>query len=118
MAEALYIIGEADGVRIAELYLSDTLDVMEFDRINEALLQAVDGDASGRWILDLTRTTYMGSAVLGLLVNIRQRVKQAHGRLVLCGLSPQLEQIFRACCMERLFTMAKTREEAIKVARR
>ena len=113
MPQRLFVITEADRVHIAELFLSDTLDVMEFDQINEGLLKAVDLDPAGRWVLDLTATTYMGSAVLGLLVNIRQRIKQAKGQLTLCGLSPRLEQIFRACCMERLFTIVKSRAEAL-----
>jgi anti-sigma B factor antagonist len=114
MPNELYRIAEEDGVNVVELFLGDALDSMEFDRLNEALLGAVDKQPAGRWVLDLTHTVYMGSAVLGLLVNLRQRIKQRQGRLVLAGLTPQLEQIFRACCMERLFTMTKTRPEALR----
>lgn len=114
MSKQLYAINDSADVRVAELFLSDTLDVMEFDKLNEAMLQAVDSASSAPWVLDLSATTYMGSAVLGLLVNIRQRIKQARGTLVLCGLTPRLEQIFRACCMERLFTIVKTRNEAME----
>jgi hypothetical protein len=31
---------------------------------------------------------------------------------VLCGLSPRLLQIFHTCCLERLFTIVKTCDEA------
>lgn len=58
----------------------------------------------------------MGSAMLGLLVNVRQRVKAARGKLVLCGLSPQLASIFQACCMDRLFTTARDRARALIAA--
>ena len=53
-------------------------------------------------------------AMLGLIVNIRQRVKAAGGRLVLCGLSRQLTDIFYTSSMQRLFTIAKGRPEALK----
>ncbi|HEY1684253.1 MAG TPA: STAS domain-containing protein [Tepidisphaeraceae bacterium] len=112
--QTLYRIGEAPQARVAELFLNDSLDEMEFDHLNESLLGAIDAAPSGKWVLDLTQTSYMGSAVLGLLVNLRQRIKHAHGILVLCGVSPQLEKILRACCMERLFTIVKTRDEAMK----
>lgn len=111
--QQLYHIGSDGNAHVAELFLRDSLDEMEFDSLNEAMLKAIDSSASGAWILDLSQTTYMGSAVLGLLVNLRQRIKQAQGTLVLCSVSPQLEKIFRACCMERLFTMVKTRSEAL-----
>jgi anti-sigma B factor antagonist len=111
--KALYRIGENENVHVAELFLNDSLDELEFDSLNEALLKAIDASAAEGWVLDLTQTSYMGSAVLGLLVNLRQRIKKAHGTLLLCGVSPQLDKIFRACCMERLFVMVKTRDEAI-----
>ena len=57
----------------------------------------------------------MGSAMLGLMVNLRQQVKSAGGRLVLCSMPPTLMQIFRTCCMERLFIIARTRDEAMRL---
>jgi anti-sigma B factor antagonist len=113
LMKALYRIGENEKVRVAELFLNDSLDELEFDSLNEALLNAIDASPAEGWVLDLSQTSYMGSAVLGLLVNLRQRIKHARGTLILCGVTPQLEKIFRACCMERLFVMVKTREEAI-----
>ena len=59
----------------------------------------------------------MGSSLLGLMINIRVRILQGGGRLVLCGLSPALMQIFRTCCLERLFSIAQTRDDAVKQAR-
>jgi anti-anti-sigma factor len=118
VAQKLYRIGEIDNVHVAELFLSQTLDAMEFDQINDGILKAIDAEAGGQWIVDLSAAKYIGSAVLGLLVNIRQRIKQAHGGLVLCGLSPRLEEIFQACCMERLFVIVKSRGEAVERVRR
>ena len=40
----------------------------------------------------------------------------SHGRLVLCGMSPRLTEIFRSCCMDRLFTIARSRREAMELA--
>jgi anti-anti-sigma regulatory factor len=48
------------------------------------------------------------------MVNLRQQIKSAGGKLVLCSLPPSLMQIFRTCCMERLFVIAKTRDDAFK----
>ena len=41
-------------------------------------------------MLDLTDVVYMGSSVLGLMVNVRQTIKSAGGKLVLCGMSERL----------------------------
>jgi anti-anti-sigma factor len=60
----------------------------------------------------------MGSAMLGLIVNVRQQVKTAGGKLALCNMSPRLAEIFRMCSMERLFTITRTRADAIKAVSR
>ncbi len=74
--------------------------------------------AGGRCVLDLSAVQYMGSSMLGLVVNARTRVKAAGGRLVLCGMSAWLVETFRTCSLERLFVTAVTRAEAVQAAGR
>jgi hypothetical protein len=31
----------------------------------------------------------------------------------LCGLSPRLMELFKSCCLERLFVIVKTRRDAL-----
>lgn len=106
-------VSDAVAIRVVELDLPATLDVDEFDKLNESMLREFTG-SEGRWILDLSKVEYVGSAVLGMIVNIRQHVRSSAGRLVLCGMSPKLTAIFKACSMERLFVIAKTRQDAVK----
>ena len=112
----LYRLSKAGTVNVVDLTLPHTLDIQEFDRLNESILALVRGEPEGQWVLDLSRLSYMGSAALGLMVNLRQQIKQSGGRLVLCGLSPQLLHIFKTCCMERLFKIVKSRPDAVAAA--
>jgi anti-sigma B factor antagonist len=114
MSSKFFTIKEAGAVNVIELTLPDMLDSVEFDKLNEAMLHLFDGRANEKWVLDLSQVEYVGSAVLGLMVNIRQHVKAAKGKLVICALSKTLGDIFRASSLERLFTITKTRAEAIK----
>lgn len=88
-------------------------DGVEFDRLNEALLELIDGIPAARWVLAFDQVEHTGSALLGVMVNIRQRVRATEGQLILCDLSPRLLDILRACSMERLFVIAKNRDEAL-----
>jgi len=101
-------------VNIIELTLPEAIDAMEFDQLNQTLLTTISGKANQKWLLDLSAVNYLGSATLGLIVNLRQQIKTAGGKLMLCGMSKRLTEIFHACSMERLFTIAKTRPEALK----
>jgi anti-sigma B factor antagonist len=116
MSANLYRHSKVGTVNVVDLTLPHTLDIEEFDRLNESILELIRGEPQGQWVLDLSQLSYMGSAALGLLVNLRQQIKQSGGRLVLCGLSPQLLQIFKTCCMEKLFRIVKSRKDAVVAA--
>ncbi len=127
MGASLFTVSSVQSVNVVELDLPPTPENSDLDRLNESLLGALGTTAgaranpgtgaSGSWVIDLSNLEYAGSAVLGLLVNFRQRVRQVGGRLVLCGLSPRLEQIFRTCSLERLFRITGTRDEAVRAAK-
>ncbi|HZZ43629.1 MAG TPA: STAS domain-containing protein [Tepidisphaeraceae bacterium] len=114
----LFLVHPTDSATVIELLLPDALDPIEFDRLNDSLLTAIAVNPAGVWVLDLAGTSYMGSAVLGLLVNLRQRIKTSSGQLALCSLSPALLGIFHACSLQRLFLIAKSRDEALNNLRR
>jgi anti-anti-sigma factor len=101
-------------VNVLELLLPELIDALEFDRLNDSLSILLEGKTSQRWVLDLSSTGYLGSAMLGLIVNIRQQIKSGGGKLVVCGMSPRLTEIFHTCSMERLFTIVKNKPDAIK----
>jgi anti-anti-sigma factor len=115
MAEHFVRVTTLDSVQIIDLSLPESLDSKEFDALNEALIQTVEGKIEQRWVLDLSAVLYMGSSVLGLMINFRQHIKSGGGRLALCGMSGPLLQIFHSCCLERLFTIAKNRNDAVKL---
>src|SRR3954462_7046673 len=102
MPYELYRLTRAGSVNLIELFLPVGLDIDEFDRLHEAVLALIASEPGGAWVMDLSKLDYMGSAALGLMVNVRQRIKEGKGRLVLCGLSPRLKQIFRPSCVGRL----------------
>ena len=118
MSTDLFNLTEDGSIRVLELVLPTTIDSSEFDRLNESVLDVMGKEPGARWVLDLSRVAYMGSAVLGLMVNIRQVVMKAQGTIVLCGMSERLMRIFETCCMERLFKIVPGKPEAIRIASR
>jgi stage II sporulation protein AA (anti-sigma F factor antagonist) len=116
MASTLYSLARDLDIRVLELKLPIQLDVITFDDLNTDLVGMIEA-SPGDFIIDLAQTDYVGSAVLGLLVNIRSRVKRTGGRLVLCNLSSRIKEIFRVGALESLFTITSTRSEAVEKLR-
>jgi anti-anti-sigma factor len=113
MSEASFEVSQVGSVNVVMLVLPEMMDSQEFDRLNEEMLTAVSILPEGRWVLDLANLNYMGSSSLGLMVNVRQRIKAVGGQLILCNISPPLMKIIRTCCLERLFAISRTREDAL-----
>lgn len=117
MPDLRYHIVSQGELHTLELILPRVLDAVEFDRLNESLAKMHEHGLSQRWIVDLAGVDYIGSAMLGLLVNLRQRIKSAGGRLVLCGMSETLLKAMRTCSLHSLFTISATRIEAEKTVK-
>lgn len=113
MVNERFNITQERAAQVLQFFMPITLDTLEVDGIIEAVLAKLDSLPSQRWVVDLSRVDYLGSSMLGLFVNMRERIRHAGGSLILCGMSPQLHQIFRNCCLERLFTIAKSRSDAL-----
>lgn len=113
MLNPLYRIARQADVNVIQLTLPESLDDADFDRLMKEVLDRLDFDPAGAWVLDLTSITYAGSALLGLMVNVRQQLLGGGGRLVLCGLSPRLLGILHTCSLERLFKVARDRDDAV-----
>lgn len=96
--------------------LPPALDGKEFDSLNEDMLGTIDEIAAGRWVIDLSKVNYLGSSMLGMMVNVRQRIKQSQGDLILCGMNDRLTGIFEASSLVRLFRITRTRAEAVRLA--
>jgi anti-anti-sigma factor len=105
------------GVQVLELALPRTLDMYEFDRLNDEIARHADTQPSGRWILDMNGSDYVGSAILGLMVNLRQRIRTGNGRLAVCNLSDALAKAMKTCSLYNLFSVAATRDDAIKLVK-
>jgi anti-sigma B factor antagonist len=74
----------------------------------------VDSFAAGRneVVVDLSRTSFMDSTALGVLVGVRRRLA-AHERLVIVCASPELLKIFEYAGMDGAFAILPTLDEAL-----
>jgi anti-anti-sigma factor len=113
MSSQRFQVTQEYAVNVMQFVLPVTMDTMEVDSLIEEVLKSLDSKNGEPWVVDLSKVGYMGSSMLGLFVNVRERIRQGGGTLVLAGMSPQLLRIFKTCCLERLFTIAKTRADAL-----
>lgn len=84
-----------------------------------ALGQALAGTlaaAKTRLVVDLYGTDYLSSAGLKVLLIAAKKVDQAQGKLVLCGLSERVREVFALSGFDTILTVCPHREEALILA--
>jgi anti-sigma B factor antagonist len=67
---------------------------------------------SSRVILDLSQLHILSSIFLGLLVALHRRVQTAEGQLKICGLQPEVREVFRMTKLEELLDICEDEQEA------
>jgi anti-sigma B factor antagonist len=64
-------------------------------------------------VLSMKSLEYMNSSGLNILVNILTKARSASGEVVVSDVSPKINELFIITKLNTLFTVWKTREEAI-----
>jgi anti-sigma B factor antagonist len=68
-------------------------------------------------VLDFSGLDYIGSAGLSSVLTAGKIVEAQGGRLVLCGLTGRIKQIFSLCGLDALFPMFDSRDAALMECR-
>ena len=84
---------------VAVLQIDDT----NADRLSAALEEAASAIPEPRVVLNLERVAYLSSAALGVFIAYRQKLAREGGKLRLCGLQPNIAQVFRLTKLVRAF---------------
>jgi len=113
MATPLRIESRREGEGTAVISLVGEVDVANTQQVREAALGLLSGGIT-RLIVDLSRTDYMDSAGLGLLVGLQRRLREANGALGLAGLKAQVQRVFDVTKLNRIFAIYDDVETAVK----
>lgn len=69
-------------------------------------------------LLDLTRSSYFGTAMLGGMVKVWKKVSQGGGQMLLCNVSEGIQEVLKLTKLHTLWPVFSDRETAINSFRR
>jgi anti-sigma B factor antagonist len=77
--------------------------------------QVLDALAAGdrKFLIDFTKTGYIDSSGLGVLVSLSKKIRDEGGDLRLAGLNEDLRTLFELTKLDTLFAIADSASEAI-----
>jgi anti-anti-sigma factor len=79
----------------------------------KADIESVAPLAGWRIVADLSKVALLGSSGIGMLVRLKKTCDEHKGRLVLCGLSEELEGVLRISALLKMFVIKKTVADAV-----
>lgn len=94
------------------LHLRGRLDVSTAPELESAVNELI-GAGGRRFVIDCRELRYVSSAGLGTFISCGQKLSD-DGSLMFSGLSPHLESLFAMTGISGLFTICKSREDALE----
>jgi len=93
--------------------LTGEVDLYTAPELKQQLLDAI-GNGAKDVIVDFTRTTFIDSTTLGVLVGGVKRLRPNGGRLSIVCSDRNITKIFEITGLDRVFTIYPTRDEALE----
>ncbi len=113
MAEPNLVIQNIGGVVIVNFGGSSILDAQLIEALGQRLYELVDQQAHRKLVLDFSKVQFLSSSVLGVLIKLQKKSAAIGGKVVLCGLKPELHKVFKISRMDRLFSFCADEGQAL-----
>lgn len=104
-------VGNVAVVHILEKNMNNW-DFIVIGRVREDLAEIID-TGNSNLVLDLSLVECMPSGVKGMLITIHKRAKAAGGKMVMCGICPDIMESLRVMKLNLLFNIAADKESAL-----
>jgi anti-sigma B factor antagonist len=107
-------VSRQQDVTVIELGASyESLDKCVLEDFGGVLLTEASRAEPPRMVLDLSGTSYVGSAFIELVVRAWKRLRVRGGTMVLCGLGPLCAEVLRVTRLDQLWKAFPTRDQAV-----
>jgi anti-anti-sigma factor len=97
---------------VAVLAIEGRIDTTTSGAVEESFAR-LDDQGVRALLVDLGRVEYISSAGLRVLLVAAKRMREVRGRLVLCGLTDPVRQVFELAGFLPLFAVEATRDAAL-----
>lgn len=86
----------------------------DFEKVGNDLLQQIGSAAQPSIIIDLSSLSYMGSAMVALIVRIWKHIQENKGKMVVVNSNEMVFEVLKLAGLSNVWTIVATREEGLK----
>ena len=102
-------------ITVVNFEASAVLDATTIGAIGAELYSLVDVQARRKMLLDFTQVKFLSSQMLGVLINLHKKLAAIEGRVILCGLKPDLMKVFSIMKLDKILTIVESEREGLQL---
>ena len=103
-------IGDVTAVKFTDKKI---LDEQVIQNIGDDLFKLVDELGRKKLLLDFVSVEFLSSAALGKLIRLHQRLASGGGKLILCGISKTIMEIFELTKLDKMLKIVKDEQTGL-----
>ena len=103
-----------DNILTIQLLDERLMDEGQLKRIYNDVLALLDKTTEKQVILEFSKVQFMSSSMLGKLVQVHKKCKEYKVKLKLCGISPDIFEVFKITKLHKLFDIETDEASARK----
>jgi anti-sigma B factor antagonist len=101
------------GDGVASVAVAGEVDLYTAPALKAAISETID-NGTRSLLVDLSRTTFIDSTTLGVLMGAVKRLRPTGGELAIACSDPNVRKIFAITLLDRIFAIYDTPDEAIE----
>ena len=113
-AEQIIQISTDGNVTIVSFVMETITGLSGLEQINERLRSLIADDQPAKIVVDFDGVKFFSSQVLGLLVDVWRRLSDYGGIMLISGINPQLNRVFKITNLDKIFEFYPDRASAVK----
>ena len=113
-AEQIIQISTDGNVTIVSFGSETITGLSGLEQINERLRSLIADDQPAKIVVDFDGVKFFSSQVLGLLVDVWRRLSDYGGIMLISGINPQLNRVFKITNLDKIFEFYPDRASAVK----
>ncbi len=107
--KALIVAPQGDAVSFRESDIRDELRVLH---------GLIDEPGIPNLVVDLGNANYFGSAIIGAIAELGEKVVQSDGRINVCNASEEMQRVLHALQLDSVWDQYPSRRKALKALKR
>ena len=108
------VVEDVGDIAVVSFVDKKILDEQNIQMIGDDLFRLVDELGRRKILLNFANVEFMSSAALGKLIRLHQKLAGVGGKLILCGISKGIMEIFELTKLDKMLTIEKDEKKALQ----